>query len=127
MFHEGINACVRAQGTPVSSDILFEARMKLQSVLSACTLVPCAQSVHALNFTGLYSLVQRQVPQHSDHFVFASLEGDGDRYIIADTPRSKGSITISCTSLSACSRGLYTYVNLRPSVQSFCHAETVSL
>ncbi|KAK7686427.1 hypothetical protein QCA50_010651 [Cerrena zonata] len=81
-----------------------------QSVLSACTLAHCAQGVQALNFTGLQSLVQRQIPQHSDGFIFKSLDGSGDKYTIVDTPEKVHSITISCTSLSACARGLYTYL-----------------
>ncbi|PCH34408.1 glycoside hydrolase family 89 protein [Wolfiporia cocos MD-104 SS10] len=59
---------------------------------------------------GIYSLVQRQIPQHQNSFTFALIEGDGDSFVISDTHGDSGGITIECTTVSACARGLYTYV-----------------
>ena len=86
--------------------------MHLQKWLFLWTLIPCITYVHAVNFTGLYSLIKRQIPQHAGHIVFGTLEGRGDKYTMQNTPGVKGSVTISCTSLSACARGIYTYVIL---------------
>ncbi|GBE77354.1 Alpha-N-acetylglucosaminidase [Sparassis crispa] len=59
---------------------------------------------------GIYSLVQRLIPQHQNSFTFNLVEGKGDVFTISDTSGSNGAITVDCTTTSACARGLYTYV-----------------
>ncbi|CAL1694796.1 unnamed protein product [Somion occarium] len=70
----------------------------------------CVQANSTFDFRGLDSLVQRRLPQHAEDFTFTALPGTGDRYIINDTGDRKGAVTVSCTSISACARGLYTYL-----------------
>ncbi|CAL1694792.1 unnamed protein product [Somion occarium] len=70
----------------------------------------CIQSIDALDFRGLHSLVQRRLPQHAKDFTFEALPEKGDKYIVGDTVGKRGAVTISCTSISACSRGLYVYL-----------------
>ena len=65
------------------------------------------QATSALDFSGLDALIQRRLPQHTGYFSFQDISGSGDKYTIQDTEQSEGGVTISCTSLSACARGLY--------------------
>ncbi|KAH9947079.1 alpha-N-acetylglucosaminidase [Amylocystis lapponica] len=58
---------------------------------------------------GISSLVQRLMPAHQNSFIFELINGEGDSFIIQDTP-GNSSITVKCTTVSACARGLYTYV-----------------
>ncbi|KAF9820748.1 hypothetical protein IEO21_01191 [Rhodonia placenta] len=71
----------------------------------------CAAPAHAAttSLDGIYALVQRQIPQHQDSFTFNLIEGDGDAFTISDTVGESGGITVQCTTVSACARGLYTY------------------
>lgn len=70
----------------------------------------CAAPAHAAttSLDGIYALVQRQIPQHQDSFTFNLIEGDGDAFTISDTVGESGGITVQCTTVSACARGLYT-------------------
>ena len=66
---------------------------------------------------GISSLVQRQVPNHADKFTFSliepsSEENDLDSFVLSDADEGEG-IDIQCTTVSACARGLYTYVDSR--------------
>ena len=64
----------------------------------------------ATSVSGIYGIVERRMPQHVGKFTFTSTEGDGDTFVISDTKGRSGGITVSCTTTSACARGLYTYV-----------------
>ena len=56
---------------------------------------------------GIYSLVQRQLPEHIDSFTFTLVSGEGDNFVLSDATKA-GGIAIQCTTVSACARGLYT-------------------
>lgn len=61
---------------------------------------------------GLYSLIQRRIPAHSQSFNFILTPDDSilDTFTLSDAdPHSQGNtqINIECTSISACARGLY--------------------
>lgn len=58
---------------------------------------------------GILSLVQRQVPDHADAFTFTLVQGEADSFMLSDTVNGSG-INVQCSSVSACARGLYTYV-----------------
>ncbi|KAI0692938.1 alpha-N-acetylglucosaminidase [Cytidiella melzeri] len=83
------------------------ARLTRIAVLLA--MLPTALSANNLSFSGLHSLLQRRIPQHVNNFQFRIMNGAGDSFAISDSPGSAGGITIDCTTLSACARGLYTY------------------
>ncbi|KIK95527.1 glycoside hydrolase family 89 protein [Paxillus rubicundulus Ve08.2h10] len=62
---------------------------------------------------GLYSLVQRRVPTHTNSFTFTLTSGNNtaDTFTLSDAASSHDrGIDIECTSISACARGLYTYL-----------------
>ncbi|KIJ08773.1 glycoside hydrolase family 89 protein [Paxillus involutus ATCC 200175] len=65
---------------------------------------------------GLYSLVQRRLPAHTNSFTFTLTSGNStaDTFTLSDATLSHGygnsQINIECTSISACARGLYTYL-----------------
>ncbi|KAF8556641.1 glycoside hydrolase family 89 protein [Imleria badia] len=67
---------------------------------------------------GLYSLVQRRIPAHSQSFNFVLVPDDTllDTFTLSDIDAHGGQgntqsqINIQCTSISACARGLYTYL-----------------
>ncbi|KAH9914712.1 glycoside hydrolase family 89 protein [Fomitopsis serialis] len=58
---------------------------------------------------GIYSLVQRQIPEHADSFTFSLFQADGDSFAISDSTEGSG-INVQCSTVSACARGLYTYL-----------------
>ncbi|OBZ68450.1 Alpha-N-acetylglucosaminidase [Grifola frondosa] len=66
----------------------------------------------AIALDGLYALAQRRLPQHADHFTFTLTGGNSelDSFVISDTKGKPGRITVECTTVSACARGLYTYL-----------------
>ena len=72
------------------------------------TVLPCALA--AANVSGVYGIVERRIPQHAGKFTFEGVDGEGDTFVISDTPDSHEGITVSCTTTSACARGLYTCV-----------------
>lgn len=64
---------------------------------------------------GLYSLVQRRFPAHSQSFNFVLTPADTslDTFTLSDADahaqgNTQSQINIQCTSVSACARGLYT-------------------
>ena len=70
-------------------------------------------SSSADQFSGLYALVQRRVPQYQNSFQFAlkapKSNDTEDTFTLSDVhagPRKK--VQIECSSISACARGLYT-------------------
>ncbi|KAI0636817.1 alpha-N-acetylglucosaminidase [Trametes polyzona] len=56
---------------------------------------------------GIYALVKRRVPKHAHAFSFALVHGDPDSFKIND---AREGIHVECTTVSACARGLYTYL-----------------
>ena len=64
----------------------------------------------AANVSGIYDIVERRMPQHVSDFTFKPIDGDGDTFVISDTEGQQEGVTVSCTTTSACARGLYTYV-----------------
>ncbi|EMD32578.1 glycoside hydrolase family 89 protein [Gelatoporia subvermispora B] len=80
----------------------------LALVLSAAVVNVTATTSSPLD--GLYALVQRRLPDHASSFTFQLTEGEGDSYIISDTPAKHHGITVECTTVSACARGLYAYL-----------------
>ncbi|TFY63212.1 hypothetical protein EVJ58_g3385 [Rhodofomes roseus] len=79
--------------------------------LSLVLLASGALLVHAAttSLDGIYALVQRQIPQHANSFTFSLIDGDGDSFAISDSASGDG-VSVQCTTVSACARGLYTYV-----------------
>ncbi|EKM51629.1 glycoside hydrolase family 89 protein [Phanerochaete carnosa HHB-10118-sp] len=80
---------------------------RLAALFALLAGLPAALAV--ANVTGIYGIVERRMPQHARDFVFTSMEGDGDVFVVSDTVNKTGSITVTCTTTSACARGLYTY------------------
>ncbi|EPS94751.1 alpha-N-acetylglucosaminidase [Fomitopsis schrenkii] len=78
--------------------------------LSLVLLATGASLAHAAttSLDGIYALVQRQIPQHANSFTFSLIDGNDDSFVISDS--SEGGISVQCTTVSACARGLYTYV-----------------
>ncbi|KAI0964544.1 hypothetical protein AcW1_010249 [Taiwanofungus camphoratus] len=84
--------------------------MQRLSLLLAAALGAALVGAATTSLDGIYSLVQRLIPQHENSFTFALIEGQGDSFVISDTQGQSGGITVQCTTVSACARGLYTYV-----------------
>ena len=88
----------------------FRALLALTSALllgqasAALNLSPVKPSIE-----GVYALAKRQIPQHADAFTFKLVDGEDETFTLSDASHSNG-IVVECTSVSACSRGLYTYV-----------------
>lgn len=82
--------------------------VKLGQVAALAALVPTVLATTSLS--GLHSLVKRRIPQHANDFTFELVKGSGDAFSINDG--KKGGIDVECTTVSACARGLYTYVAL---------------
>ena len=76
--------------------------------LSLVLLATGASLAHAAttSLDGIYALVQRQIPQHANSFTFSLIDGDGDSFVISDS--SEGGVSVQCTTVAACARGLYT-------------------
>jgi alpha-N-acetylglucosaminidase len=73
--------------------------------------------VHARDpLDGVKGIVQRRLPGHADSFTFELIAGNDESFIVSDLKDSSSSnskkgydkIAIQCTTVSACSRGLYT-------------------
>lgn len=78
--------------------------MRLSPVLLASGALLAHAATTSLD--GISALVQRQIPQHADSFTFSLIDGDGDSFEISDS--SGGGISVQCTTVNACARGLYT-------------------
>ncbi|KAI0363472.1 hypothetical protein BV20DRAFT_1126271 [Pilatotrama ljubarskyi] len=61
----------------------------------------------AADLQGIYALVKRRVPKHADAFSFSLVDGESDAFKITD---AQCGIHVQCTTVSACARGLYTYL-----------------
>ena len=77
------------------------------------TALSAASALKTSPTAGIQALVKRRIPKHANDFTFNLIEGESDSFVVSDTKGKKGGVTVQCTTLSACSRGLYTYV--------FCH------
>lgn len=82
----------------------------LKLLLPAAVVGVVVVNAATTSLDGIYSLVQRQMPAHEDAFTFSLTQGDGDSFVISDTEGTNGSITVQCTTVIACARGLYTWV-----------------
>ncbi|KAI0780775.1 alpha-N-acetylglucosaminidase [Trametes elegans] len=83
---------------------------RLIIILLACGLVRAVAD--SQNLQGIYALVKRRIPKHADVFSFSLIDGEPDAFVVSDAPRSGrgGGVHIECTTVSACARGLYTYL-----------------
>ncbi|KAI0348305.1 glycoside hydrolase family 89 protein [Trametopsis cervina] len=79
----------------------------LPSLAVLFTVLPSV--IGATGLSGLNGLLQRRIPQHVNSFHFNLVNGTGDAFSISNTAGKTGEITIECTTLSSCARGLYTY------------------
>jgi alpha-N-acetylglucosaminidase len=70
-----------------------------------------------VDVTGIYGIVERRMPQHVGKFSFEATEGEGDTFVVSDTEGVLGGITVTCTTASACARGLYKCVEISPSLE----------
>lgn len=77
---------------------------RLATFLLLLTALPAVFATY-----GIYDLVKRRIPQHAGNFIFTLVNGTGDSFTISDTPGKSG-VTVECTTVNACARGLYTYV-----------------
>ncbi|RPD65623.1 alpha-N-acetylglucosaminidase [Lentinus tigrinus ALCF2SS1-6] len=59
------------------------------------------------DLNGIYALAKRRVPTHAHAFSFSLADGEADSFVISDAPSG---IHVECTTVSACARGLYTYL-----------------
>lgn len=71
------------------------------------------EMTHTGSVDGLYSLIQRRIPAHSQsfNFVLAPDVSVLDTFTLSDADshrQGNAQINIQCTSISACARGLYT-------------------
>ncbi|KAG2121605.1 glycoside hydrolase family 89 protein [Suillus clintonianus] len=94
--------------------LLARLKSTLLLVVVACII---STSAHSNGLSGLYALVKRRMPSHSNAFIFnlsTSISSDVDTFKIRDASHDEGAgnakIYIECTTISACARGLYTYV-----------------
>ncbi|GJE89695.1 glycoside hydrolase family 89 protein [Phanerochaete sordida] len=82
--------------------------MRVVSPLLLASVVSGA-TVAAFDAAGLQGIIERRLPQHAGKISFSSLQGGGDSFVVREG-NSSGTVSVSCTSTSACARGLYTYL-----------------
>ncbi|KAF8582036.1 glycoside hydrolase family 89 protein [Ramaria rubella] len=78
---------------------LFFAFCVVGAILSCAT---------AIKLDGIRALVERQVPKHAGSFQFELTDEPGDSFLLSDA--NAGSIKVECSTVSACARGIYTYL-----------------
>ena len=86
--------------------------MRCQSLVPgfvALLAASCSSATASDSLNGIRGIVERRMPKHVDAFTFKMTRGSDDAFTISDSHAS-GGITVSCTTVSACARGLYTYV-----------------
>ena len=95
-------------------DATLPSTMRFFIPLLLGVLAPVLATATTPSLDGLYALVERVAPSRLFDFEFALMQGEGDSFTVTDSPDSDlaGSILISCTTTSACARGLYSYVRL---------------
>lgn len=94
----------------------FFTSLKFALLLAVITSV-ISISAYSDDVSGLYALVKRRMPSHSNAFIFnlsTTASSDVDTFKMRDASHDEGNtnakIYIECTTISACARGLYTYV-----------------
>jgi alpha-N-acetylglucosaminidase len=97
----------------------FFTSLKFALLLAVITSV-ISISAYSDDVSGLYALVKRRMPSHSNAFIFnlsTTASSDVDTFKMRDASHDEGNanakIYIECTTISACARGLYTYVNFQ--------------
>ncbi|KIJ63681.1 glycoside hydrolase family 89 protein [Hydnomerulius pinastri MD-312] len=105
-----------------TTDLTFFLVFLTASFIYRASAAPQDSSV-----AGLYSLLQRRIPSHANSFYFDLTSGNGtalDTFTLSDVSshvhdEEKGGaqINIACNSVSACARGLYTYLT------EFCNVD----
>ncbi|KAG1727774.1 glycoside hydrolase family 89 protein [Suillus paluster] len=91
------------------------ASLKSGTFFLAAIACIVSTSAHPDDVSGLYALVKRRMPGHSNAFTFnlsTTASSDLDTFTMRDASDGEGDtqIYIECTTISACARGLYTYV-----------------
>ncbi|KAI0363473.1 alpha-N-acetylglucosaminidase [Pilatotrama ljubarskyi] len=82
-------------------------RRGLSAALFALQVVRALQVAPNQDLKGIYALAKRRVPKHADKFSFTLVDGKMDAFQIGD---AHNGIHVECTTVSACARGLYTYL-----------------
>jgi alpha-N-acetylglucosaminidase len=96
----------------------------LTSFKSALLLAAVAHagstSAHSNDVSGLYALVKRRMPTHSNAFTFnlsTTPGSDLDTFTVRSASQNEGGVNveiyIECTTINACARGLYTLVKFQ--------------
>ncbi|KAG0708509.1 glycoside hydrolase family 89 protein [Suillus ampliporus] len=91
------------------------ASLKSTLLLAAVACVVSTSAHPGGDVSGLYALVKRRMPSHSNAFTFnlsTIASSDLDTFTMRDASHDEGDaeIYIECTTLSACARGLHAYV-----------------
>ncbi|TCD70100.1 hypothetical protein EIP91_004829 [Steccherinum ochraceum] len=82
----------------------------MRGLLVLLTAVSAVLAAKPSPLDGVTALVKRRIPKHANNFTFQLVEGTPDSFTVSDSKGQKGGITVQCTTVSACSRGLYTYL-----------------
>jgi alpha-N-acetylglucosaminidase len=95
------------------------ANLRVYLLLLLSWIVSHTSFISARSLNGLYDLINRRIPGHTNSFHFDYLPNNtssGDLFIISDFASpggcGNGGIYIQCTTTSACARGLYAYVQV---------------
>ncbi|EIW77482.1 glycoside hydrolase family 89 protein [Coniophora puteana RWD-64-598 SS2] len=83
------------------------------SIVGATSTALSANSSESDPLQGLYALVQRRIPSHAHSFTFSftnSSDSELDTFTLTDAVNKTRAIHVECNTVSACSRGLYTYL-----------------
>jgi hypothetical protein len=63
---------------------------------------------HDSRLDGVKALVRRHIPEHVDSFSFQLVNRTDEGFVLSDTgDGGQKGIKVECSSISACSRGLY--------------------
>ncbi|KAF8530887.1 alpha-N-acetylglucosaminidase [Gautieria morchelliformis] len=87
--------------------------VKVPTILVLClasTALCSAWIPSPSNLDGIHALVRRRIPKHTSSFNFELTNGSGDSFVVSDSRGKEGGIVVQCTTISACARGLYTYL-----------------
>jgi alpha-N-acetylglucosaminidase len=91
----------------------------LLSLICLVGLVSLGDAAGNTSTAALEALVQRQLPFHRDQFVFelepqvkVNMKTHSALDVFTLSDGSDGKIHIECSTISACARGLYTYLSL---------------
>ena len=103
LYSVRVDSTVYVVGPPYDGPPVFAPMRPFLPLLALSAFAHGATS----SLDGIYSLVQRQIPDHANSFAFSLLQADGDTFVLSDAADS-GGIDIQCSTVSACARGLYT-------------------